>query len=254
MRLSIKITRIFLILADKISLKLFVDNLVNYPETFLAEIGVNSPSLIKYINKKSKIKYVGFEPNPVNFKRYKLSEYGVINKAVTINNNGNLDLYVPLSDKQLSNKLPESGKGSLIPGRHNAREVKVSVECIKLDEIFDKFNITSWWIDAEGLSIKILREILSKNEKPNFIYAESEPNDNQLIRKIIKENKEKYIIIRARTSHNQDNYIFLDKKHIKNRFQIYYTICILKICEILFILIFTILKIIAKLKKFILKI
>ena len=250
MRLSIKISRLFLILSDNVSQKLFVDNILSHPETFMAEVGVNTPSLISYINKKSKIKYIGFEPNPVNFKRYKLNNYGVINKAVTINQDGPLDFYVPIYDYQPSNILPESGKGSLISGRHNRKEIKVKVQTIKLDVIFKNYDINTWWIDAEGLSIKILSKILMRKDKPNFIYTESETNDKYLIRNIVRENKGKYIIIRARTSHNQDNYIFLDKNLAKNRIQIYFAIFKLRIYEILFVFIFSIFKIIVKLKNF----
>jgi len=249
MLLSIKLSRIFLILADKTSQKLFVDKLVSNPQAYLAEVGVNNPSLIKIINKKSKIKYIGFEPNPVNFKRYKLHEYGVVNKAVTINQDGPLDFYVPVYDNQLLNTLPESGKGSLLSGRHNRKELKTSVECIRLDEIFKTHNINAWWIDAEGLSIKMLSEILKRKNKPNLIYAESEQKDKDLIKRIIRENKQKYKIIRAKTSHNQDNYIFLDRTFIKNIIPIYVSISKLRIYEILFLIIFSSFKMLSKLLK-----
>lgn len=248
MKLSIKISRIFLILSDNVSQKLFVDNILSYPETFMAEVGVNTPSLISYINKKSKIKYIGFEPNPVNFKRYKLNDYGVINKAVTINQDGPIDFYIPIYNNQSSNIVPESGKGSLFSGRHNRKEIKVTVQTIKLDEIFKNYDVNTWWLDAEGLSIKILSKILMRKDKPHFIYTESEKNDYYLIRNIVRENKGKYIIIRARTSHNQDNYIFLDKNYVKNRIPIYLAICKLRMFEILFVFIFLNFKIIAKLK------
>ncbi len=250
MRLSIRFSRIFLILSDKISQKFFVDNMLKNPGTFLAEIGVNNPYLVEYILKKKNIKYIGFEPNPVNFRKYNLNNYGVFNKAVTINKEGLVDFYLPIFNEQQSNQIPETGKGSLISGRHKNKELKVKVESIQLKTILEEHDINAWWIDAEGLSVKILSKILDKVYKPNFIYVESEANDENLIKKIISENKSYYIVMRARTSHNQNNYLFFKRKLCKNKFYISLMNLLLRIFELFFISIFSTFKIGAKIKNY----
>jgi hypothetical protein len=151
------------VLSDSISTSAFH----RFRSDWVLEIGVHKGELPRHINGLTP--YIGFEANPANIDLYNLGVLNVHNYAVVPSDFKDQFVRFEIPVRDAKSDQMNSGKGSILKRnpRGWGKSIQLEVPAVRVDEIAHLFKMPldskagKIWVDAEGISVTLVREMLS---------------------------------------------------------------------------------------------